>query len=111
MGGLVPLGYDAEDRTLVVNETEAGTVRTIFQLYLELGCARRVKEAADRQGLLSKYRRFDSGKTFGGDAFTRGGCTISWPTRSISVRSAIRGAAIRASTRRSSTERSWTQSI
>jgi site-specific DNA recombinase len=72
MGGLVPLGYDAEDRTLVVNETEAGTVRTIFQLYLELGCARRVKEAADRQGLLSKYRRFDSGKTFGGDAFTRG---------------------------------------
>ena len=72
MGGLVPLGYDAKDRTLVVNETEAGTVRTIFQLYLELGCARRVKEAADRQGLLSKYRRFDSGKTFGGVAFTRG---------------------------------------
>ena len=72
MGGLVPLGYDAKDRTLVVNEAEAGTVRTIFQLYLELGCARRVKEAADRQGLVSKYRRFDSGKTFGGAAFTRG---------------------------------------
>ena len=72
MGGLVPLGYDAKERTLVVNETEAGTVRTIFQLYLELGCARRVKEAADRQGLLSKYRRFDSGKTFGGVSFTRG---------------------------------------
>jgi cyclomaltodextrinase len=50
MGGLVPLGYDAKDRTLVVNEAEAQTVRTIFQLYLELGCARRVKEAADRQG-------------------------------------------------------------
>jgi hypothetical protein len=72
MGGLVPLGYDAKDRTLVVNEAEARTVRTIFQLYLELGCARRVKEAADRQGLVSKYRRFDSGKTFGGVAFTRG---------------------------------------
>jgi site-specific DNA recombinase len=72
MGGLVPLGYDAKDRTLVVNEAEAQTVRTIFQLYLELGCARRVKEAADRQGLVSKYRRFESGKTFGGVAFTRG---------------------------------------
>ena len=72
MGGLVPLGYDAKDRTLVVNEAEAQTVRTIFQLYLELGCARRVKEAADRRGLVSKYRRFDSGKTFGGVAFTRG---------------------------------------
>jgi site-specific DNA recombinase len=69
---LVPLGYDAKDRTLVVNEAEARTVRTIFQLYLELGCARRVKEAADRQGLVSKYRRFDSGKAFGGVAFTRG---------------------------------------
>jgi site-specific DNA recombinase len=72
MGGHVPLGYDAKDRTLFVNEAEAQTVRTIFQLYLELGCARRVKEAADRQGLVSKYRRFDSGKTFGGVPFTRG---------------------------------------
>jgi site-specific DNA recombinase len=72
MGGLVPLGYDVKDRTLVVNEAEADTVRTIFQLYLELGCARRVKEAADRQALVSKYRRFESGKTFGGVAFTRG---------------------------------------
>ena len=69
---LVPLGYEVKDRTLVVNEAEAQTVRTIFQLYLELGCARRVKEAADRQGLLNKYRRFDSGKTFGSIAFTRG---------------------------------------
>ena len=32
MGGLVPLGYDAKDRTLVVNEAEAQTVRSIFQL-------------------------------------------------------------------------------
>jgi site-specific DNA recombinase len=72
MGGHVPLGYDAKDRTLVVNEAEAETVRTIFQLYLERGCARRVKEAADRQGLVSKYRRFDRGRTFGGVPFSRG---------------------------------------
>jgi hypothetical protein len=72
MGGLVPLGYDAKDRTLVVNEAEAETVRTIFHLYLELGCVRRVKEEADRRSLVSKHRRFESGKTFGGVAFTRG---------------------------------------
>ena len=29
MGGLVPLGYEVNDRTLVVNEAEAQTVRTI----------------------------------------------------------------------------------
>ena len=111
MGGLVPLGYDAKDRTLVVNETEAETVRTIFQLYLELGCARRVKEAADRQGLVSKYRRFDSGETFGVSPSRAGGSTISWPTRSMSVRSDTNGAAIPASTRRSSTERPSRPSI
>ena len=54
MGGLVPLGYDARDRTLVINEAEAKTVRTIFCLYLKLGSVRRVKEEADRLGLVSK---------------------------------------------------------
>ncbi|MEE9209788.1 MAG: recombinase family protein, partial [Kiloniellales bacterium] len=34
MGGNVPLGYDPLDRSLVINEAEAKTVRTLFQLYL-----------------------------------------------------------------------------
>jgi hypothetical protein len=29
----VPLGYDVRERKLVVNETEASTVRMIFQRY------------------------------------------------------------------------------
>jgi site-specific DNA recombinase len=40
MGGLVPIGYDVVDRRLVVNQTEAETVREIFRRYLELGCVR-----------------------------------------------------------------------
>ena len=72
MGGLVPLGYDAKDRTLVINEAEAQTVRTLFRLYLELGSVRRVKEEADRMCLISKKRSFASGKYQGGGAFTRG---------------------------------------
>jgi DNA invertase Pin-like site-specific DNA recombinase len=39
MGGFVPLGYDAIDRKLVVNEAEAATVRHIFQRFVELGSA------------------------------------------------------------------------
>ena len=35
-GGTVPLGYEAKDKKLVINKNEAQTVRTIFQLYLEL---------------------------------------------------------------------------
>jgi hypothetical protein len=37
MGGPVPLGYDVEDRKLVINRAEADTVRLIFQRYLDLG--------------------------------------------------------------------------
>ncbi len=72
MGGLVPLGYDARDRTLIINEAEAKTVRTIFCLYLELGNVRRVKEEADDLGLVSKRRSLASGESTGGVAFTRG---------------------------------------
>jgi DNA invertase Pin-like site-specific DNA recombinase len=41
MGGIVPLGYDASERTLVVNPAEAETVRRLFASYRELGCVRR----------------------------------------------------------------------
>src|SRR5437868_2091063 len=54
MGGNVPLGYDASERTLVINPAEAETVRRIFALYRELGCVRRVKQEADRLGLHTK---------------------------------------------------------
>src|SRR5471032_2126174 len=37
MGGSIPLGYDVKDRELVVKETEAATVREIFEAYLRLG--------------------------------------------------------------------------
>ena len=40
MGGLPPLGYDAKDRKLVVNEGEAATVRHIFRRYAQLRSVR-----------------------------------------------------------------------
>ena len=72
MGGNVPLGYDASERTLVVNSAEAETVRHIFALYRELGCVRRVKEEADRLGLRTKSSRTGSGTERGGKPFSRG---------------------------------------
>src|SRR5205814_2202650 len=55
MGGIVPLGYDASERTLVINPAEAETVRQIFALYRELDCVRLVKGEADRLGLRTKH--------------------------------------------------------
>ena len=43
MGGFVPLGYEPKDRSLVINEAEAETVRTLFELYLKLGNVRLVQ--------------------------------------------------------------------
>src|SRR6187200_3245915 len=37
VGGVVPLGYRLENRKLLVEETEAATVRTIFERYLQVG--------------------------------------------------------------------------
>jgi site-specific DNA recombinase len=40
MGGLVPLGYDAKDRLLLINPSEADTARLSFQRYVELKSVR-----------------------------------------------------------------------
>lgn len=72
MGGPIPLGYDAVDRKLIVNDAEAETVRRLFSLYLELGSVRALKEAADRRGLVTKKRTSRTGNTTGGKPFSRG---------------------------------------
>jgi len=69
MGGMSPLGYDADGRTLRINDEEAETVRTLFRLYLEIGCVRQVKNEAERLGLRTRRRVFASGKVYGGVPF------------------------------------------
>ena len=71
MGGLSPLGYDAVDKKLVVNKDEAQVVRTLFDLYLQLGSVRNLKQEADRQGLITK-KRTSGNHCSGGLTFSRG---------------------------------------
>ena len=72
MGGNPPLGYRVSERALVIDPAEAETVRRIFALYRELGCMRRVKDAADRLGLRTKRRTTAHGAERGGAPFSRG---------------------------------------
>ncbi|SLN74228.1 recombinase family protein [Oceanibacterium hippocampi] len=44
MGGNVPLGYRVEKRKLLIEESEAGTVRFLFRRYLEVKSLRRLAE-------------------------------------------------------------------
>ena len=72
MGGLVPLGYEVRDRQLSVVESEAATVRHIFQRYCELGSVRLLKEELDRDGHRSKLRIASNGSRSGEKSFARG---------------------------------------
>jgi len=72
MGGYVPLGYDARDRTLVINEPEAAIVRHIFRRYLDLGSVYALHDELEREGYRSKVTTSRSGNTRGGQPFSRG---------------------------------------
>ena len=72
MGGLVPLGYDAVDKKLIVNRDEAETVKKLFCLYLALGTVRNLYQETNRLGLITKRRRNSCNREMGGRPFSRG---------------------------------------
>jgi hypothetical protein len=72
MGGNPPLGYDIGNRRLNVNEAEAEQVRAIFKLYLELRCVSRLKGALERKGMTSKAWVSSTGRSVGGNGFSKG---------------------------------------
>jgi site-specific DNA recombinase len=72
MGGNVPLGYDVQDRKLVVNAAEAETVGIIFRRYAELGSVRLLGEDLDRRSIVSKRREGAHGVLSGGNRFSHG---------------------------------------
>jgi len=72
MGGNVPLGYDPNGRTLTINEAEAKSIRTLFELYEEHGAVRMVKEAAAALSLRTRQRQTTAGRKTGGGPFDRG---------------------------------------
>jgi site-specific DNA recombinase len=71
-GGTVPLGYGTKDKKLVINESEAETVRTIFRLYLELGSFGKLVAELDRRKIVTKRRNTKIAKYRGGIPFTYG---------------------------------------
>jgi site-specific DNA recombinase len=72
MGGVPPLGYRAQDRNLVIVESEAEIVRFIFRRYAELGSVRLLKDELEAQSVRSKLRTTASGRISGGKPFARG---------------------------------------
>ena len=72
MGGNLPLGYDRQDNTLVINPGEAAQVKNIFERYLVLGSVDILRQELAAGGVRSKSRVTRAGKTIGGGVFSRG---------------------------------------
>ena len=72
MGGLPSLGYDVQNRKLVVNEEEARIVVHIFRRYVELRSVRALQTELDAAGIRSKRRILADGNPFGGQKLSRG---------------------------------------
>src|SRR6201997_223247 len=72
VGGMVPLGYDTENRKINVNEAEAERIRDIFRSYLRLGSLNLLMADIRKRGIVTKRRTLKTGETVGGIPFARG---------------------------------------
>ena len=72
MGGVPPLGYDVEDRHLIINEAEAQVVRYLFQRYLTVQSVSVLVKELREEGRRTKVYRSRAGQTSGGRPFSRG---------------------------------------
>src|SRR4051794_25572019 len=57
MGGHPPLGYEVQDRKLIVNDAEAATVRMIFERFVKIGSATTLARALVEEGVRTKRGR------------------------------------------------------
>jgi DNA invertase Pin-like site-specific DNA recombinase len=72
MGGVPPLGYKPDGRTLAIVEPHAALIRDIYARYLALGNVREVTDALCAEGIVVPRRTTGTGKALGGAQFSRG---------------------------------------
>lgn len=62
MGGMPPLGYDVQNRRLVINPKEAKTVKHIFERFVELGSSTLLVKELRLDGVTSKSWKTQDGR-------------------------------------------------
>src|SRR5438067_952695 len=73
MGGFVPSGYRAKDRTLVIDPKEADIIRMIFRRYLELGSVHKLEiELAQREQRTRAFVAHGSSSVWGDRPYSPG---------------------------------------
>ena len=66
MGGVPPLGYDVDNRLLVINEAEAAVVRRIFEEMLTVGSPTQIAVNLTADGITTKAWTTQEGQTRSG---------------------------------------------
>ena len=107
MSGVPP--YRAQDRKLVIIDSEAETARSIFRRYAELGSVRLLKVELEARGIKSKSWRSASGRVLGGKPFSRGALYLILQNRTYLGEIVHKGQSIPADTRGSSINRCGTR--
>ena len=72
MGGVVPLGYTANGRTLAIDEEHAALIRSVFDRYLAVQNVRRLTAQLADKGIRVPKRVTGTGRELGNKPFTRG---------------------------------------
>jgi len=72
MGGMPPIGYEAQNKKLIISEEEAKIVQYIFHTYLSLGCVAKLKQYLDDKKIVCKARTSKRGRVVGGKPYSRG---------------------------------------
>ena len=70
-GGHAPLGYDVNNKKLIVNKSEAALVRRIYKYYYEEPSTSRVTARLNSEGYRTKVRKYDNGRVVGGGIFNK----------------------------------------
>jgi DNA invertase Pin-like site-specific DNA recombinase len=66
MGGVPPLGYDVENRMLIINEAEAAVVRRVFEEMLIIGSPTQIAAKLTAEGITTKAWTTQEGQTRSG---------------------------------------------
>ncbi len=66
MGGVPPLGYDVDNRQLVINQAEAAIVRRIFEEMLTIGSPTQIAARLTAEGITTKAWTTQEGQTRSG---------------------------------------------
>lgn len=69
MGGTVPMGYNTENKKLIIDVEEARKVRYIFEQYLQLRSEQALSDKLNMMGLRPKKRILRDGREVHGEAF------------------------------------------